>query len=41
MSSYIVTVEGGYVVLKGNSNDKIIYEKSQVQVFPRVRSFSP
>lgn len=34
-SSYTVTVEGGYVVLKGGSNDKIIYEKTQVKVFPK------
>ncbi|XP_057181158.1 laminin subunit alpha-3 isoform X1 [Triplophysa rosa] len=34
-ASYIVAVEGGYVVLKGGGNDKIIYEKTQVKVFPR------
>ncbi len=33
---FLVTFEGGYIVLQGKNQDTNIFEKSKVKVFPRV-----
>ncbi|KAL1251410.1 hypothetical protein QQF64_019206 [Cirrhinus molitorella] len=32
---FLVTLEGGYIVLRGQNKDRIIFEKSKVKVFPQ------
>lgn len=35
----LVTLEGGYIVLKGEKKDTKIFEKSKVKVFPLVSNY--
>ncbi|XP_077082426.1 laminin subunit alpha-3 isoform X2 [Siphateles boraxobius] len=36
-SYFFVTLEGGYIVLRGENDDTIIFEKSKVKVFPQTK----
>ncbi len=36
---FLVTFEGGYIVLQGKNKDTTIFEKSEVKVFPRVSNY--